>query len=227
MSNSIKIRLTLILVAAFTFICVISAGWVIAQSVQQVNPSGAKKAADGAALVVPQAPQKLYGETGREDPFIPIGAAGGSTGKPGAKTPGSASQGEGFSAGMMLTGIFFANGDRYAIIKSGYEGFIVKEGERCAGYTVSRITDKAVALVNNKGKTTLELQEYTFSAKDEPVESAAPSNLMPPQMQPPTPMGAPESSGGNNMQLSTEKVDQNLTDQQLQQIPQSVQTQTN
>lgn len=202
MNSTERVKFFISMATIIIFVCLISAGWVIAQSTQQ--PAGAVKEnmtpGKDANLTTPATVQKYFGEVGRPDPFIII-KTGRQALSAGPESLGK--QSEGPSEGMILTGIFFANGDRYALIKSGGQSFALKEGQEKFGYRVSRITNKKVTVASKAGSMDLQLEEYAFSVKDKlgaPLTPGLPADggsLVPPPMQAPVPFGAQPGSSQN------------------------------
>lgn len=226
MNKFLKIKMSFAAIAIFAVICTLSAGWVVAQAVQQtVKPAVAPPPAAGAQeagnLATPQNTQKIFGSAGRPDPFIPVlGAKPARTLQAGGLSAAKEAQAGGVSgagasgAGFILTAIIFSNGDRYAIVRYGDQNYILKEGAQKFDYKISRITRDKVTITGKTGSTDLRLEEYVLSAKDKPLQTQSmpqspmqgidSKSLVPPPMQPPVqnpeqtvyPQGTSEGSGG-------------------------------
>lgn len=226
MNKNIKLKLTIAITILIMFICVISAGLVIAQSNKgatgdkkpaEVAPPSASSGPGAATPVatpaapapkvdVPQKTSKVFGQTGRPDPFIIV------TGTPtkmtfsptatGQVRPGQGST-EGAAGGAVLTGTFIVNGNKYALIKFGDQTKICKEGMQIMGFSVAKISSKKVTLVGKTGKVELKIEDYS-TKNQAPNNMQAPSSfggdnksLVPPPMQVPT-QTQPESPGASS-----------------------------
>lgn len=197
-----------IIVIIFVVILAVSAGWVIAQSVSQAPAPNAQGATPNSqqSVPVPKQTPKYFGTVGRPDPFITVQAGAPAAGAAMA-IPGQAQAEPGASAGPVLTGIFFINGSRYAIIRSGGTNFIVKEGTEKFGFKITRITEKKVVLQNKEGKSELILGDYIFSRTQAIQPQSIPGKLPQDQTLIPPPMQAPVPTDGipvQTQQIPTE-----------------------
>lgn len=229
MNKNIKLKLIIAMTVLFTFMCLISAGFVIAQSAQ----ADKKAANDKPAQVKPETPVKIetpkktskfFGTIGRPDPFIivtgmgikiPAGPGPGGTVKPGETSA------EGAIGGAILTGTFIADGKKYALIKFGDKTYICTEGTEKMGFKVVKILSKKVTLLSKAGSIDLKLGDY--SSKNQSSNNlqgpafltGESKSLVPPPMQPPVPAQSdiPGSSTDYESQQSKQAVKQQETKQ--------------
>ena len=195
MNKNVKLKSTIITIIMIMFACVISAGWVTAQSAQ-VKP--ATPAAAAPKVIVPQKTSKLFGPTGRPDPFIVITGAAAKMNFPsaGQSSTGQVKSGqggvEGYAGGAVLTGTFIVNGKKYALIKFGDQTKICQVGTQVMGFKVTKISSKKVTIVSKAGAIELKIEDYLMK-NQAPNNMQAPSSfggdsksLVPPPMQAPT-----------------------------------------
>lgn len=193
---------TFISVIIFIIIITVSAGWVIAQSIQQAAPSNAQGTIQNTqqAAPAPRETPKYLGTVGRPDPFITVQAGAPAIGAQ-ITAPGQAPGEQGASAGPVLTGTFFANGSRYAIIRSGNTNFIMKKGAEKFGFKVVQITEKKVVLQSKEGKSELTLGDYVFSRQQQNQPQIPAGKLPQDQTLVPPPMQVPVPAEGTPPQI--------------------------
>lgn len=211
------------MVALFTFMCLISAGFVIAQPAQTDKKAADDKSAQVKTEVpvkpetplkveTPKKTSKFFGTIGRPDPFIIVTGVGtkitagpdpGGTLKPG-QTPA-----EGSVGGAILTGTFMANGKKYALIKFGDKTYICKEGTEKMGFKVVKILSKKVTLLSKSSSISLKLEDYSLKNQSSnnlqgPLTGESKS-LVPPPMQPPVPAQSDTSGASTDSESQQSK----------------------
>lgn len=219
----------------FTFMCLISAGFVIAQSAQadkkaaddkpaQVKTEVPVKPETPLKIETPKKTSKFFGTIGRPDPFITVTGIGtkipAGPGPGGAVKPGQTSA-EGTIGGAILTGTFIADGKKYALIKFGDKTYICTEGTEKMGFKVVKILSKKVTLLSKTSSISLKIEDYSLKNQSSnnlqgPAFLTEESkSLVPPPMQPPVPAQSDTSgaSTDSESQQSKQAVKQQETKQ--------------
>lgn len=224
MNKNIKIKLTIAITILSIFICVISAGWVIAQSAKgsadknaagekpssaSSGPCAAAPAAPAPKIDMPQKTSKFFGQTGRPDPFIVVTGTSAKMSLPstGQSSTGQVKSGqggtEGYAGGVVLTGTFIVNGKKYALIKFGDKTQICQVGTQIMGFKVTKISSKKVTLISKTGTIELKIGDYLMKNQSSNNMQTPSSfggenkSLVPPPMQAPAQMQT-EAPGSSN-----------------------------